>query len=234
MVGEVGVNVLIATPRMRFQYTFFFRAPDREGEPNVLNVGSCDDPILFGEKARHVDLDDWSYCHKYFTQANAEKLPFEDQTYHTVILGDILEHVVDWRKAVDEAARVTANTLCLTIFEEWRLPGPGQFIAEAAKLGDIESQMQGARDRMDWQSMFYPRMGLVDDNEIPHLVHINAFTDADIAEMIEIGKARGLKLIHCTKEQEESGGPHTWFNWFVAMEREVTNGKENAVEAAKG
>ena len=107
--------------RMRFQWSYFLQATNG----SVLNIGCADDPLYFEEGAHHFDLDDWSPYHERFTQGDAHELPFEDRSFEVVVLGDIIEHLYDPKRAVLEAARVCSCWLAMTIFEEWRLPGPG-------------------------------------------------------------------------------------------------------------
>lgn len=209
--------------RIEFQHKYFAFAPKglnpATGMPFVLNVGSCDDPLHFGEYAMHVDLDDWSYAHKHFTRANIEKMPFADRSFHTVILGDILEHVVHPLEGLLEAARVCDDTLVVTIFEEWRLPGLGQFIKEGQARGDQEAREQGAADRLDWQRQHYPQMKMADDVETPHLIHINAFTDADVKSMVSQLGGYDFLPVETWKVPEGEYKGHVWSNWLLSFMR---------------
>lgn len=208
------------SPRQRFQIGYFRLAPYNLDSPDVLNVGCADDPFRFGRAAMHVDVDDWSAHHRHFRQANAERLPFKDRSYHTVIMGDVLEHVVDWRRAIRECCRVCAKRFVLTIFEEWRLKQRGQNILLAQRLGDEESRLQGAADREDWQRQHFPQRVGVSDYAIPHLVHINQFSDEDIEEVCAIIKEAGLVVLVNTKEREGEYNGHTFYNWLIMAERE--------------
>lgn len=207
------------SPRMEFQYKYYRIAPHDVENPKILNVGSANDPLKLGDVCMHVDLDDWSRVHKHFTQADASKLPFEDQSYHTVILGDVLEHVVSPKDVVEQIVRVCSNTLVITVFEEWKLPGPGQWIKEGQANSDIESQRLGYADREDYQRKLFPQRTGVDDTEIPHLIHINQFTDEDMQDMIGYICSKGFEPLELQKAPEAVHEDHQWYNWLFAFRR---------------
>lgn len=214
-------NLNPASPRMTFQWRYFETAapPLPDGRPDVLNIGSADDPLGFKDGALHYDIDDWSYTNKWFKQGDAHQLPFPDQSFDTVIMGDIHEHLRDPLKATLEAARVARRILVMTIFEEWRLPGHGQFIAEGTALGDKTSQDLGYKDRQDYQVKVFPKRVGFDDDVEPHLVHINAFNDDDIEKLILAVMDAGFRIGEMTKVHEATHEGHPWFNWLIAMER---------------
>jgi SAM-dependent methyltransferase len=192
--------------------------------PNIINIGCADDPVDLGDLALHVDIDDWSYKHKYFHQADAHDLPNNwARKFDLVILGDILEHVVDPMKVTDEAARITAvgGYLLFTVFEEWRLPGPGQWIDEAHKLADEENVRMGYKDREDYQSKNYPeRIGVADEEETSHLCHINQFTDDEMLDMVRYVLRHGdMRLLEGVKQYEQVQDGHDWYNWLYTFQR---------------
>jgi SAM-dependent methyltransferase len=212
------------SPRVEFQWKYFeatTRAPDG-ALPNVLNIGCANDPIDLEDGAFHFDMDDWTYKHKWFRQGDAHNLPFGDKSFMCVILGDILEHVVDPLVVTQEAARVTAigGILVLTVFEEWRLPGPGQWIEESHKIADEENVKMGYEDREHYQRDLYPERIGVDDDEVPHLSHINQFDDSDMVDMINwLILPKEFTLLEASKVREENHEGHDWFNWLIAFRR---------------
>ena len=211
------------SPRCTFQYKYFDAAPETV-PPQVLNIGSCDDPLGFGVKAMHFDIDDWSAACKYFTRGNAEELPFPDGSYHTVIMGDMLEHVKNPWLCVQEAARVVApgGVLVITIFEEWRLPGHGQWIKEGQELADETCRKMGFTDREDFQVKSFPnRVGTPDDDVNPHLIHINQFDDDDIKGLClgVMNMHGGFSEIEFVKAGEATHEGHTWYNWLLAFRK---------------
>jgi len=214
------------SPRIRFQWKYFDQVSPIviDGIPNIVNIGCADDPVQLDDLALHVDIDDWSYKHTYFHQADAHDLPGKwARQFELVILGDILEHVVDPMKVIDEAARVTAVNGCLvmTVFEEWRLPGPGQWIEESHKIADKVNQEMGYEDREDYQRVHYPkRVGVPDDSETPHLSHINQFTDEDMNGLVTwVLRDGDFRLVEGTKAYEQTLEGHDWYNWLFAFER---------------
>jgi SAM-dependent methyltransferase len=215
----------MTSPRVEFQWKYFAMTPRApEGQvPNTLNVGCADDPIGLGEGAMHYDIDDWSYLHRYFEQGDAHKLPFNDKTFLCVIMGDILEHVVDPFVAVQEAMRVTAvgGLLVLTVFEEWRLPGPGQWIEEAHEIAEKENVERGYEGREDYQKKNYPeRVGVPDEDDKSHLCHINQFEDSDMVDMVNWVVSTGeFTVIENVKVVEENFDGHDWYNWLICFRR---------------
>lgn len=206
--------------RILFQMRYFTVAPKTQ-PPSVLNIGCSSDPLHFGEWAHHLDIDDWSHCHRWFTQADAVELPFEDQSFHTVIMGDIIEHLLYPQKSILEAARVCSEDLVLTIFEEWRLPGPGQWIEEAERLSNIESQRLGFEGTEDYQIKNFPDRIGASNKEVPHLLHINQFTDKDVAEMVKQVCNAGFILGEFWKAPEGKFelDDHMMMNWLIAFRR---------------
>ena len=46
---------------------------------------------------------------------NATNLPYENDSFNTLILSDVIEHIDDWEKAVDEAIRVSNHKIIITV-----------------------------------------------------------------------------------------------------------------------
>jgi hypothetical protein len=65
----------------------------------------------------------------------------------------------------------------------------------------------------------YPEMGLADDDETPHLIHINAFTDADVRGLMGEAAQAGFVTVEALKVPEGRHEGHTWKNWLIAMRR---------------
>ena len=216
-----------ATARVRFQWKYIemvtsgVTIPEL---PHILNIGCADDPIQLCNLALHVDIDDWSYMHKHFYQADAHKLPDKwERLFKLVVLGDVLEHVLDPMAVTAEAMRVTSvgGYLMMTVFEEWRLPGPGQWIEESHVIADAENVKMGYKDREDYQQIHYPkRIGVPDDDKTPHLCHINQFTDAEMNDMVRwVVHTDEFRLLEGVKHFELKFEGHDWYNWLFAFER---------------
>jgi hypothetical protein len=78
----------------------------------VLDVG-CDDPILgaglLPVSAKYVGLD--PFCRRttpFRVIGFGEQLPFRDGSIDGVVFNTSLDHILDWRRALDEAYRVLA------------------------------------------------------------------------------------------------------------------------------
>jgi len=205
---------------MVFQWRWLERAePSLNGWPTVLNIGSADDPLEFGSRAVHFDIDNWAAVHEHFVQGDAHKLPFDDQCFDTVIMGDIHEHAFDPFRITQEGARVAKRYLVMTIFEEWKLPGPGRWIEEGRANSEKESQKLGYLGREDYQRQVYPERIGVPDDEIPHLIHIWQFTDEHIQRMLDETVAIGFAIVEAAKAYEATHEGHSWYNWLICMER---------------
>ena len=198
------------SPRMRFQLEFVenhYSLNPLLNPPLVLNIGCSDDPAEFGDRAWHFDMDDWTGTHRHFTQGDAHDLPFEDESFHLVVMADIHEHLVNPIQATLEAARVLAPNgfLVMTIFEEWRLPGPGQHIEYSSRINKP-----------------FPddRVVYADNDENPHLYHINAFTDQHIWEIIgHTCVEMGLMIVRYSKVLEAVHEGHPIMNWLIALHK---------------
>lgn len=223
-------NQNFAAPRMCFQWYWvewcLKRNGQQNGRPQVLNVGCADDPAYFGSLAMHYDIDDWSKCHEHFVQGNAEHLPFASQSFDTVIMADIHEHMKDPLVGSLESARVAETYVVWSIFEELRLPSRGQHITLGQQMCDESSQKDGYADRFDAQAKIsLLRVGAPDDDKTPHLAHINRFEDKDIDRLIQEVVNRGFELEVAVKIQEvpaelgAKGQHHDWWNWLTVLRR---------------
>lgn len=100
--------------------------------PPLLNIGCGINPCGWsGVGYTHFDIDIWDYPN--FVQGDAHHLPFPDDSFATAVMGDMLEHVLDPVRVLQEAARV-APKVVMTTFEEWRLGGPGLHIEAGQQL----------------------------------------------------------------------------------------------------
>lgn len=174
----------------------------------------------FGDLAHHFDIDDWSKVHKRFTQGDAAELSkhFGPNTFDLVILGDILEHVADPAEVLRQACLVSKAHVCATIFEEWRLPGPGQHIEAGRAAADADAQALGYKDNADYQAQVHPDMVSTPEEEVPHLCHINQFTEQHINEILSAippnwAVAERAKVFECFVET------HPVHNWLIALQR---------------
>ena len=178
-----------------------FQAHNATGR--VLNIGVGGDPVGFGDKVIHFDIDRWRY--PWFVQGDAHNLPFKDDSFDTAVMGDILEHLEDPLKALREARRV-AKRLVITAFEEWRLGGVGQNIEKATEyyLNITLAQEAGLLER-------YP------EERRSHAKHINQFDDDAVTDLL---KEAGWKIEKWAKVSPGVHEGHVMFNWLVLAVRD--------------
>lgn len=95
----------------------------------ILDVG-CNIGEMFGDKATNLDIHSLEDKRKEsgnplliipnFVQGDANELPFPDQSYDTVVLSEILEHMDDPLHTVLEAQRVGKQILiCVPNEYQW-------------------------------------------------------------------------------------------------------------------
>ncbi|MDD5133565.1 MAG: methyltransferase domain-containing protein [Candidatus Nanoarchaeia archaeon] len=85
----------------RLNFYFKYKRKIVEGliEGKCLNVG-CGGHLI--KNAVNIDKD-------------ATKLPYKDNSFDTVILSDVIEHIEDWQKALTESIRVSSKKVIITV-----------------------------------------------------------------------------------------------------------------------
>ena len=163
----------------------------------VLNIGSKEDPCRISDIDQvfvvNVDIDLWKLPN--FIQCDAHKLPFRDYSFDYVILGDVLEHLVDPRKGLKEAVRVCRKNgyvvITVPLEPTWRI-GKEKKLKEIQKLGYSSFE--------EWKLKYQAHKGLcikpIPDDEIPHTYHIHVFTEEQIIEII---KENNLEIVEKLK-----------------------------------
>ncbi len=175
----------------------------------ILNIGVGDNLIGFGENTLQFDMD--KYLYDNFVQGDAHQLPFKDNSFDTVVISDVMEHVINPTQVCKEATRV-CRRLILSIFEEWRLGGEGQHI----EIGH-EVQREGMRRRNMVKYDDAPNLlERIPEETISHNPHIWQFTDKIIRDLIW---STGWKVVEFCKEPECVHLGHTWWNWLIVLKK---------------
>ncbi len=173
----------------------------------VLNIGVGDNSIGFEADTVQFDMD--AYRYDKFVQGDAHQMPFKDKVFDTVVISDVLEHVIDPVQVCKEASRISHN-LILTIFEEWRLGGEGQHI-EAGH----EVQCEGMRRRQMTKYSDAPNLvNRISEEKISHNPHIWQFSDKMIRDLIWSTR---WKVVEFNKEPECVHLGHMWWNWMIIL-----------------
>lgn len=84
---------------LNFYFRFKREFIEKNIEGSCLNVG-CGSHLI--KNAVNIDK-------------NAENLPYKNNSFDTVILSDVIEHIKDWKKAVDESIRVSRKKVLITV-----------------------------------------------------------------------------------------------------------------------
>ena len=112
-IKQAGTVVSINAPVSDVSYKrhlFRMKSFLQDISGTVLDVG-CDDPLvgskLLPKGARYIGLD--PFCERlspFRVVGFGENLPFQDGVFDNVVFNTSLDHIFDWRKAIDEADRV--------------------------------------------------------------------------------------------------------------------------------
>jgi len=85
-----------------------------------LNVG-CG-PDTWGDVRLDVSLDYWMGNSTANIVADAQNLPFKDNSFSELRIHEVLEHLPDWKKALSECCRVTREKLSISVPVDSYLP----------------------------------------------------------------------------------------------------------------
>lgn len=215
------------SPRMNFQWWAVVRA-----QGPILNVGSADDPLGFGDRCTHFDYDDWGgYFSKLsdeigrvvpFIQGDAHELEtyFAPGEYDTVILGDIVEHLVDPYKDLSAATKITRRALYFTIWEEWRNPKFGRSIIAAQQELDRVAREGGHVDAQAMYRAEHPGCEPANNIGCPHWGHIWQFSNEMVDNLVrKVAKENYMTVMFYQKVHEVAHEGHQCYNWLVYLEK---------------
>ena len=94
---------------------------------NVLDVGCGQSPYRFllnSDKTTYVgidikDADKFNYSNPEIVEFNGEDIPFENEKFNGVICTEVLEHVFNFQKLIDEMYRVSKTDATLIVTVPW-------------------------------------------------------------------------------------------------------------------
>jgi len=162
----------------------------------ILNLGCGEDPCEISSIPNtfviNIDLDMWKLPN--FIQCDAHMLPIRDKSINVVVMGDVLEHLIDPNLVINEVSKVCKND-CEVIVT---VP-----LEKTYRLGKerrlLEISLEGYSSFEEWKlkhPVFKGRcIKPLSDNLKPHTYHIHAFTEDQIVKMFEKHGFKPIKLI---------------------------------------
>jgi len=143
------------------------------------------------EDITFVDCDQWKfdwYPDAKFIRCFAEEIPVEDNSYDTVILGDILEHVKDPNIVIQEAKRIARNRIVITVPNEWKWDLNSPYIKA---FETREKHLKDGKDLVElgWDSTIRHPSGdctdSLNDVEFEHIHHTRFYNEETFEEFIK-------------------------------------------------
>ena len=164
----------------------WIRGNCQKGE-KIVDIGGNKGHTLKGwNNVTVVDMD--LYDIPNFVQANAESLPFEDNSFDTAVLAEILEHVEDPVKAMKEAKRVASKVIITVPNEyEWK-EGLGAFMSKenAAETQGLTVEEMVKRDN--------PAIKHYTKDKYKHIFHNRYYTRKMLEEHLEKAEIKNYKI----------------------------------------
>jgi len=144
-------------------------------EGKILDIGSNNGMILkdLNLDITYIDLD--VYPLPNFIQADAEFLPFKDESFDTIVLSEILEHVLNPIAILKEAKRVTKLKVIGTTPNEYlwnKNYFPFMTVDEMLKIRDLKKSKLIAE-------VTKGALRKIEDEKIKHLWHLRYY-DKDV------------------------------------------------------
>jgi ubiquinone/menaquinone biosynthesis C-methylase UbiE len=150
------------------------------------------------ENVTNVDID--LYDTWNFVQADASRLPFEDEEFDVAVLAEILEHVPDPIAVIQEARRV-AKRLIITVPNEY------EWEEEAKPFHGIrEWEDETGKSRYDIAKEGNDPIEFFDGDNLEHLWHVRYYQEDTLKEDL---KKAGLENV------EFANGTDDFFHWFL-------------------
>jgi len=177
----------------------------RNSDNKILDVG-CNDTSLWAferwypsyptkryiNEIMFFDCDVWLPLwlkDPKFVRGDALNLPFKNNTFDTIVFGDVLEHVADPLKALQDAKRVTKNKIVIT------LPCESEWTVGEMSHSDknVVNTYCGYDDKIDRQeikaTLEHPTtmakcVSAISDAKYKHIWHQQLFNDESIIVLL--------------------------------------------------
>lgn len=182
-------------------YLHRFEFHQRFSHGKILDVGCADgqgwayplpiDSITNPQNITHItfaDCDEWKNPFGMpFIRCFAENIPLPDESFDTVVLGDILEHVEDPNKVLQEAKRLTKDRIVITVPNEWKWPKNDNRIKSFHTREYHLSQGKDLRELGFDSTVRHPSgncIDALDDTKFEHIHHKRFYTEETFEEFI--------------------------------------------------
>lgn len=175
-------------------------------EDSIADIG-CNKGHTFREwrnrdNVIHIDID--LYALPNFIQADAAKLPLEDNSVDVAILSEILEHVEDPVACLKEAMRIATRKVVITV------PNEHEWEEEALPFDTIEKQEERTgKSREELAKATAPALVHHTSDNYEHIWHVRHYTEETFKKDLEKAGYGSYKL------STLKNGP---FVWFCAVE----------------
>lgn len=132
------------------------------------------------------DCDEW--LHPNMVRGDAHRLPFADDSYDTVVFGDVMEHVVDPPTVLLEALRVARKRVIITVPNEYT------WHASLKPFADLEDHLKEIGKTIDEEaydntighiSTYTKCVDFVPESKMPHLNHLRQFNFHTLSNLID-------------------------------------------------
>jgi glycosyltransferase involved in cell wall biosynthesis len=134
-------------------------------DAKIVDIGSAGGVTFKDEEYNNVTRLDLDYYPKVknFIQGDAEKLPFKDKEFDIACMGEILEHLPNPKKGLQEAMRVAHKVIITVPYEkEWHHP----YAIPFNTIEKTEKEIEKSRDEL------YPDKDYVIHNREDNLEHL--------------------------------------------------------------
>lgn len=134
----------------------------------------------------YFDMDKWS--HPRFIRGDAHHLPFKNNSFDTVVSGDILEHVVNPVEFLRELIRISKEKVVITTPDEYQWHKdlyPFYKSSERPENKGMTEDEMAEKDTLHTYSLLTKCTEFVKESKMKHLYHIRQFTPLSFINLIQ-------------------------------------------------